>query len=124
VANVARSPHTEHKRTEEAPVEIIRASGCECEPDLPVPCLDLSKVAALLRCTDCGRPHTAIAGDVFEVIDELLALYSVIEDLDPLPPETGTAPRVSAVVAASADSYSRCLAQRGVTRPPSGAPSS
>jgi hypothetical protein len=118
VANVARSPHTEHKRTEEAPVEIIRAPGCECEPDLPVPRLDLAKVAVLLRCADCGRPRTAIAGDVFEVIDELLALYSVIEDLDPAPPETGIPARVSAVAAASASSYSRYLAQQGVTWPP------
>jgi hypothetical protein len=121
VANVGTRPHTEHYRTEEAAVDVIRPPGCKCQPGTAAEQLDINRVAVLLRCAGCGQPRIALTGELPRIIDELIDLYAAAIGMERegLYAEEDREP-ASAGPSSAADIFGRWLAHQapGTIQPP------
>jgi hypothetical protein len=103
------------------PVDVVPLSGCKCQPETAAQHLDLAHVAVLLRCAGCDQPRIALAGELPEIINELIDLYAAAagterqglyaeEDREPAPAGPSSA----------ADIFGRWLARQtpGTIQPP------
>jgi hypothetical protein len=61
-------------------VEAVRLSDCGHQQDAPTRDLNLANVSVMLRCADCGQPRIVLAGELAEVITELMDLYAAEDD--------------------------------------------
>jgi hypothetical protein len=63
-------------------MEIVRLTACNCLREAAVQHFDLARVAVLLRCSGCGQPRMALAGELPEVIDKLMDLYAAMVGIE------------------------------------------
>jgi hypothetical protein len=119
VAKVSTSPHTEHNRTEVAPMEIVRLSACNCPREAAVQHFDLARVAVLLWCSGCDQPRMALAGELPEVIDKLMDLYAAMVGMERESLYAEEDPAVPGE-SSTADIFGRWLARQapGTIKPP------
>ena len=101
------------------PVDVVRASGCTCKEETLARDLDLTHVAVILRCATCGESRIALLGELPEVIDKLIDVYTAAMDPRLVPAAAGRPGDEPAAVDA-VDLFGQWLAQQrpGTIRTP------
>jgi hypothetical protein len=100
-------------------MEIVRLSACNCPREAAVQHFDLARVAVLLRCSGCGQPRMALAGELPEVIDKLMDLYAAMVGMERESLYAEEDPAVPGE-SSTADIFGRWLARQaqGTIQPP------
>jgi hypothetical protein len=101
-------------------VQIIRLKGCAHYPDAPGRRLDFADVTVILPCADCGESRIAIAGELGEVIDELVRLRDLLAAPAAVPGPPPAMPEPPADAPPAVAMFARWLArqERGTIQPP------